>query len=328
MGQKRPANKFMLMPLIFKPKENKILGWLKKYWPWLSLTAFLLILFILLAPYIFRPWTKYPEELRANIAWRNFKATFVGDCREECLVKRQSYAANWRSYFKKHPEIADEKYRVVFQEEEKDLQAAIIKIMAADSDDEALPPILADVISSPNSSPENKRLIVTYFPEAFQDEKWLALIRAQVLSKELNLEERVYALRLLSSFPTVENRDLLKRIILSPEPLELLNAAFLVIGAWPLESVKWSRAEVDTLNALIIGAEIGPARWRRLWLLSEIMDIPLEDKRNLLISLANNINLDLISRGLSAEAINKLFNLEIKTPLPSAADWQEYYEKI
>jgi len=151
MGQKRPANIFMLMPLIFKPKENKILSWLKKHWLWLSLTAFFLLLFILLAPCIFRPWTKYPETLRADIAWRNFKATFVSDCREECLVKRQSYAANWRSYFKKHPEIADERYRVVFQEGETHLQAAIIKIMAADSDAQALPPMLADVISSPNS---------------------------------------------------------------------------------------------------------------------------------------------------------------------------------
>lgn len=318
----------MLMPLIFRPKENKVLSWLKKYWPWFGLAVFLFIILILLLPYMFRPWTKYPEAIRAEIAWRSFKASFTGNCREQCLVNRQSYAAYWRPYFKKYPDVATEKYREVFAENGAELQAASIKIMAADNGHLTLPTILADVISNPESSLENKRLIVTYFPAAFQDEKWLELIRAQVMSAEPSLEDRIYALRLLSAFPNEDTKALIKRVILSVAPTELLNTAFLVLGAWPADSLSWSTAEINTLYTLIIESESGPARWRRLWLLSETNNEAHEEQRSLLIALANNLGLDLISRGLAAEALNKIFNLEIKTPLPAASDWDKFYEQI
>lgn len=319
----------MLMPLDFKKKkENKIISFIKRYWLYLSLSLVILILFLLLSPYIFRSWTKYPEALRVEIAWRHFQATFQGACREDCLAQRQTYASIWRPYYKRHPEEANNNFSLALSGGSEELSAALIKIMAADSEDGILPPLLAQIISNPEASAENKRLIVNLFPAAFQDEVWQEQLREMINNNALDLRERVYAIELLASFPVEANINVLKTIILQVSPEPLLTTASRVIAAWPENSVLWSESEVMTLGDLIPRVERGPARWRRLWILNSLAKKYPEIIRSILSPLALNEKLDLISRGLAAEALQSYFALKIETPVPSSQDWQEFYDSL
>jgi len=319
----------MLMPLEFKKKkDNKTLAFIKRYWPYLSLALFLLVLFLLLSPYLFRNWTEYPEALRAEIAWRNFQASFQTACREGCLAQRQSYASIWRPYYQKNPALALDHFSAVFADGPEELQAALIKIMAADSQDGSLPPLLASVIADSKASAENKRLIVTFFPDAFQDEAWQEQLRAMIADESLSLSERIYAVELLASFPNTANFKALTALILKDTDEDLLFAAIRSLSNWPETEFSWSEGEIEVLGDLIKRSPKGQARWRRLWIVNSLTKKYPDKTRTLLSSLASDESLDAISRGLAAEALLSDFNINIKTPVPAAQDWQEFYETL
>lgn len=320
---------FMLMPLeIKKRKEDKWSLFFRRYRWCLIIIATFLLIFFLLAPYLFRTWTKYPQALRAEIAWRNFYQTFQGSCREDCLAKRQSYANIWRPYYQAQPVVAAKNFEIAFATDLPELQAALIKIMAADANSAALPLVLERIIADPQASAENKRLIVTYFPEAFQNEAWLAQVRAQSLDLTLSERERAYALKLLIPFPNRENAALVKSFILKSSPDLLLETAFQVLAAWDESEISWSEADVNILQNLILVAAKGPARWRRLWLLADIASTQKEVVKSALIALGENQSLDTISRSLIAETLGSIFNFNLITPTPTATDWQEFYEVL
>lgn len=316
----------MLLPLISKKKTKYQIFWQKYRW-WLLLASFILLLFILLSPYIFRSWTKYPEKLRAEIAWRHFEHTFAYDCREECLSKRQSYAGIWRLAYVNQPELFNQFFNEVFSEDNPELQAALIKIMSADKKGQVLPPVLARVIANPQASLENKRLIVNFFPEYFNDDDWLEQLRSQLLDEGLSPSDRVYALELLKAFPSQINALSLKKIILSNTPEGLLTSACQQAGQWPSDLFLWSNNDLEQLIKIILSSKSGPLRWRRLWLLSDMK----ADNSKLSVSLqslANNQDLDNISRGIAAETLSSNFSIDINTPNPTAAEWQLFYEQI
>ena len=316
----------MLMPLIPKKRSKYQIFWQRYHWR-LSLFGLVLLLFILLSPYIFRPWTKYPEKLRAEIAWRNFKTTFSYDCREECLSKRQSYAGIWRPVYANKPELFTEFFNEVFVGDNAELQVALIKIMSADRNGQILPAILARVIASPSASLENKRLIVNFFPEYFNDEAWLEQLRVQLLDENVFPADRVYALELLKAFPSQINALSLKKIILSDTPEILLSPTCQQASQWSRDLFLWSGSDLEQLAWLILNSKPGPLRWRRLWMLS---DIKTDNAKlsELLQAMANNQNLDKISRGIAADALNQNFSIDINTPDPTAAEWQLFYEQI
>jgi len=312
-------------------KKKKRFKWpvfIFHYWPYLVALVFFSIILALLLPYIFRPWTSYPEELKAEIAWRKFEASFSGICRESCLTARQSYAGIWRPIYRKKPELALANFKKVFTGNQAELQAALIKIMAADYGSLNLPPLLAEVLMSEHSSLENKRLIVSFFSQSVNDPNWLAILRAQVLDEELGLADRVYALSLLSAFPELENIILLKKLLLTNLADELMKMAFNVGSTWPDGALSWSESELDRLMKLIEQADEGPARWRRIWLLSEKDSGGQISRRERLELLANNEALDNISRGLAADSLLNEFKIEINTPEPSASQWQKFYESL
>lgn len=316
----------MLMPLIPKKKSRLYIFWQHYRW-WIILAAIFLILIILLGPYAFRPWTSYPDGLRTKIAWRNFQATFQESCREECLSKRQSYALVWRQAYQREPELLTEQFTRVFASENRELQAALIKIMAADSKSEALPPLLARVIADREASLENKRLIVNFFPESFADDNWLDQLREQISDTDLLLADRLYALSLLKSYPSQESALILKNIILSNAPEELLSQSCQIAGEWDEGLFVWTENDIEKIAEIIRQVESGPRRWRRLWLLIDIKGYDLK-LQTVLRGLAENINLDSISRGLAADALKKKFFLDINTPKPTAAEWQIFYEEL
>jgi len=319
----------MLMPLDFKKKkENKIIFFLKRYWLYLSLAAIILFLFVLLSPYIFRSWTNYPEALRAEIAWRRFRASFQASCREDCLAQRQSYASLWRPYYRRYSEAASVNFSKALKEGPPELASAVIKIMAADSENGALPPLLAQVIADPGASADNKRLIVNFFPESFKDETWQAQLREMLNDGSLDLKERLYALQLLAPFSRPANIVCFKTLILEVSPEPLFKEASRVIAAWPEGSVIWSEAEIKILISLIPGLEKGPQRWRRLWLLSALAKKQPDIIRSSLSALALNQQMDVISRSLAADALWSYFNIKIETPIPSAQAWQEFYDSL
>lgn len=311
-----------------KGRKEKGRVFIFRYWPYLTLLLLLLIIFSLLAPYIFRPFTSYPEKLRAEIAWRKFANTFYGSCREACLAARQSYASIWRPIYRTQPELAQDKFRLVFSKEKAEMQVALIKIMAADYGSSNLPPLLAQLLTSEETSLENKRLIVTFFSESFDDPNWLTILRSQVLDESLNLDDRVYALKLLSPFPKSENIVLLKQLLLQALPSELANTAFNLSSNWQEGTLSFSESELDRLKQLIEEEGTGPARWRRIWLLSEESAGSSSSRKERLESLALNQNLDNISRGLAADSLFNEFKLEINTPEPSASEWQEFYDSL
>lgn len=319
------------MSIFLNFKKRKKIRWkifIYRYYPYLIGLFFCLVIFSLLSPYIFRPWTSYPEELKAEIAWRKFRATFNNTCRESCLVARQSYASIWRPVYRQKPALGENNFASVFSQNNEELQAAVIKIMAADYGSLNLPPILAQVLMADDTSLENKRLIVTFFSESFNNPDWWATLRAQVLDETLNLNDRLYALKLLAPFPDPENIILVKQLLLKPLNQDFLETTFHLVSAWPPGALSWSELELDQLAHLIKQLEPGPARWRRLWLLAEegIGDSLSRPER--LKELANNQFLDNISRGLVAETLLNEFKIEINTPEPSASEWQAFYESI
>lgn len=325
----RRRQSLMLMPLNFKKKEdNKIILFIKRYRLYIGLFLFVTVLFALLAPYIFRPWIKYPEVLRSEIAWRYFRASFQASCREDCLAKRQVYASIWRPYYREHPEAAADNFGKALSDGPEELRAALIKIMAADNQSDALPPLLAQAIADDKISAETKRLIVNFFPEYFRDELWQGRLRETLADNSLALSERVYALELLSPFPGAANINALKPLILRVSPEPLFAAACRVLSAWPEDSVLWSEDEASLLADLIISSEKGSLRWRRLWILSSLSEKYPEKISALLSSLAADERLDLISRSLAAEALSSYLKIKIITPDPSARDWQEFYESL
>lgn len=321
--------KFMLSPLVFNQNnKNKIWQKLQRYWPWLLVLFFVLLIFCLLAPYLFRPWVRYPEKLRAEIAWRYFRASFQNSCREDCLAQRQAYAAIWRPFFQANPELAASKFQTVFTSSESDLQAALIKIMAADYGSESLPPLLGTVIADPEASAENKRLIVNFFPQAFTDPFWFKQLQTQASNPSLAEEERVYALRLLTPFSDSDNFVFFKKIVLTLESPVILETAFMALGNWPQGKGAWSQEEILSLADLIPKTGEVVSRARRLWFLSEVGKVHPETLKEILLFLSNNENLDLITRGLAAEALKNNFNIELKLATPTAAEWQEFYEAL
>ncbi|MCF7860585.1 hypothetical protein K9M09_03100 [Patescibacteria group bacterium] len=316
----------MLMPLIPKKKSKYYIFWQHYRW-WIILTVIISIFIILLSPYVFRPWTRYPEGLRTKIAWRNFISTFQNSCREECLSKRQSYALIWRQTYKKQPELLTEYFKDVFSGDNAELQAALIKIMAADSKNKELPPILAQVISSPQASLENKRLIVNFFPESFADDDWLHQLRMQVSDDSVLAADRLYALSLLKSYPSRDNAVSIKNIILNNEAEEILSEACRLAGEWDSNLFAWTESDMERMAEIIRQTENGPQRWRRLWLLAEIKGHDLSLQAILRV-LAENSGLDNISRSLASETLLQRFSLNIKTPTPTEAEWQIFYEKL
>ncbi len=314
------------MPLIPKKKSKYQIFWQTYRW-WILVFSFILLFFILLSPYIFRSWTKYPEELRAEISWHKFESTFTYNCRDECLSERQSYASIWRPIYTGRPELFSEFFNEVFAGDNVELQTALIKIMSADKSDKNLPVVLGKVIASPEASLENKRLIVNFFPEYFNDEVWLQQLRVQLLDESLSLDDRLYALGLLKVFPSQASALSLKKIILSNESEVLLKPACQQIDQWSSDLFLWSDVDIEKLTQLILASKSGPMRWRRLWLLS---DIKIDNSKlsELLQVLANNQNLDNISRGIAADVLSQNFFIDINTPDPAAAEWQLFYEQI
>ncbi len=328
-GTEAAGTKFMLSPLVFNQKnKNKLWQKIQRYWPWLLALFFVLLIFSLLAPYLFRPWTRYPEKLRAEIAWRHFRVSFQSSCREDCLAQRQAYAAIWRPFYQRNPELATAKFQAVFASSENALQAALIKIMAADYGTEALPPLLATVIADPAASAENKRLIVNFFPQAFADPLWFQQLQTQASNSSLGEEERVYALRLLTPFPDPDNFIFFKKIVLTLESPVVLETALTALSAWPQEKGAWSQAEILSLADLVPKTREVASRARRLWFLAEVGQAHPETLQEILLSLSNNENLDLITRGLAAEALKNNFKIELKLPAPTAAEWQEFYDAL
>jgi hypothetical protein len=322
-----PKNMFKFLSL----KKKRKLKWQEfiiRFWPYLSALLLLLIILALLSPYLFRPFTLYPEKLRAEIAWRKFVATFHDACRESCLAARQSYASIWRPIYRSQPALAQANFSSAFTDDNEALQAALIKIMAADYGSLNLPPLLAQLLMSEQTSLENKRLIVTFFSESFNDPQWFEVLRAQVLNESLNLADRIYALKLLAPFPELENISLLKQLLLQSLEPELMKAAFNLASTWPVGALSFSELELDQLRQLIEQGAVGPARWRRIWLLSEKSAGMTEARRQRLELLANNENLDSISRGLAADSLFHEFKIEINTPEPSASAWQEFYDSL
>jgi hypothetical protein len=317
----------MLMPLVFKTKSGGRLQKLLPYWPLAACIFLLLFIFFLLLPCLFRPWTRYPEILRAKIAWRSFQASFVGSCREDCLAARQTYASFWRPFFKNNPELAEKNYRAAIGVGNRELSTALIKIMAADYGAQSLPPLLAEIIADPGANAEDKRLIVAFFPEAFRDEEWLEQLRARILDEDLDLNDRVYALRLLSSFPEAENAHLLKDVVIRTTEPDLLRLAVQSLSTWPPDNFFWLDTELEALKKIIVNSVKGPLRWQRLWLLSTAAEHS-DVISPVLTALVNDSNLDVISRGLAAESLRLIFKLDIKTPDPSSQDWQEFYESL
>lgn len=318
----------MLMPLVFKKNEKKWQAFFRRYWPWLTAALIILILLSLLAPYIFRPWTKYPEELRAEMAWRRFVASFSLSCREECLAERQSYADIWRPYFTDNQERASAHYRQIFATDKSEVQAAVIKIMAADWGREALPAVLAEVIADAKATSENKRLIVTAFPKAFADEDWQQNIRIAVIDRQAAEADRIYALRLLAPFPEEENIGLIKNIIINENSPAVIEAALKIATGWPLDTITWSGDELRQQAQVLIKTEDKAGRWRRLWYLSEVGQKQPELLKQLLSEIVNLNQIDAITRGLAAETLRTKFGLNISTPEPTESEWQEYYENI
>lgn len=311
-----------------KKRKVKWRVFISRYWPYLTGLLLVLIVLSLLSPYIFRPFTTYPEKLRAEIAWRKFAATFDDSCRESCLAARQSYASIWRPIYRTQPDWAQANFSSAFTGDRAELQAALIKIMAADYGSLNLPPLLAKLLMAENTSLENKRLIITFFSESFNNPQWLGVLRLQVLDEGLNLADRIYALKLLAPFPEPENISLLKQLLLQSLPPELTKTAFQLASTWPTGALAFSELELDQLRQLIEQAEVGPARWRRIWLLSEKSAGSPDSRQKRLESLSINKNLDSISRGLAADSLLNEFKIEINTPEPSALAWQEFYDSL
>lgn len=317
-----------ILPIFKKKKESKKKIFFKKFGPYI-IGFFIFLCFIaLLSPYIFRPWTRYPDKLKAEIAWRYFVATFDGICREACLASRQSYASIWRPIYLEQPELGEDNIRLALQEGSEELQTALVKIMAADYSNLSLPLILQELMMSSETSNEVKRLILVFFPEAFYDSNWLADIRSRVLNNNLSIAERSYALSLLSPFPEAANLSLLKSILMSQISGDLLEEAFNLFSTWPPGALTWSQDDLEVMKSLVLNSPKGSARWRRIWLLSEegVMDEKMQI--SILKELAETNFLDPISRGLAADSLLTRFQIIINTPEPSAQEWQEFYASL
>ena len=292
----------------------------------LSLSIGLLVLSFFLKALFFRSFAKYPEDLQVEIAWRGFKTSFDGSCREECLAQRQFYASIWRPYYREN--FAEFKLKIseAFLEGNEELEEALIKIMAVDYKSRELGPFLNFLIARTETSSEIKRLVVKFFPEYFQDELWISNLQERVINDDLEIAERVYSLSLLSSFKSLELEAIIKSILFNPssEP-GLLEEALLLLSNW--EEFQLNDSELSSLLASIKKNSFLVNRWRLIWLLSEQF-LNKEALKEALESLALNTLVDNISRGLAAEALRLEFNKNIITPLPSDREWQEYYEKI
>lgn len=300
----------------------------KRFLVYLIPAVMLTIILILLSPYIFRSWTKYPEELRVEIAWQEFINTFNGPCRESCLASRQSYASIWRPAHLKQVKLQEKALEQVFASDNSELQKAMIKIVAADNGSTALPVFFAKQLMDQNLSDENRRLIVTFFPEAFNNSDWLSAVRDEVDNFNLTVQDRAYALSLLASYPESENIIFLKRIILEEREKLILESAFRVVSAWPKSSLALNEEDLDNLTQAIINSADISLRWRRIWILSEFEVGLSACRREKLTQIANRGSLDNISRGLAAEALRLEYGLEINTPEPTNSEWQELYDYL
>lgn len=313
----------------FLEKQSKNPAKKKLKWIFILLGLLFALVMLYFSYQLWRPWSSYRPELQAELAWKNFVNTFSTSCRESCLAERQFYADRWRSYYLQNLEWQNQRcYWVFFETDNTELQKALIKIMAADYTHNSLPPCLQTVIESESSSLENKALIVQAFAPLFKNEDWLNLLKQQIQDPGLNEEERSYLLSLLASFPDIDNALVVKEIILSSKSSLLLNEALKIRSLWSSDLFAWTENDLDLLAQFLESYSDPALRWSRIWLLAERGLGVAESRRRRLETIAHNINLDAISRGIAADSLNLEFDLEIKTPAPSEREWQEFYEKL
>ncbi|MGE5426047.1 MAG: hypothetical protein ACM3PZ_03165 [Bacillota bacterium] len=307
-----------------KPPFWKV--WLAAKWKWIAAALAILAVLGLLSPVLFRPWMKYPPSLRSEMAWQGFVKTFNGSCREACLANRQVYADAWRPYFSAHSDLAVKYYREALSSGKPELQAALIRIMAAEYGSDALPVALEGMIENESVDLEIKKLIVFSFSGAFADEDWLMSLRSLASDPQASLANRRYALELLSPYPSAENSSLMKEMIIRTQETELLTASLDAVSFWSGNSIRWSAEDLQSLMEAVRKPGEVSARWKRIWFMAGMgrQAVVIEA----LAAIAADGSLDNISRGLAAEALTAAGGRRPSVPEPTEAEWQEFYEKI
>lgn len=289
---------------------------------------FIFIIYLLFKPVLFKSWLNYPLDLRAEIAFEYFKESFNDDCFSTCLLEREKMAHIIIKAWQENEDIWQKKiFQYLFESNNTQEKRALINMSLYIYNNNEVPLFLENIIYDKRISYQTRHHIIRAYESSFYDnnELYLHLI-SQALNQEIEMAKRQSALLSTRAWNNKENIDLSFIILKSHEDYEIKKTAIDLINSWSTSDIKISQDELLLISDLISNEDYyDDLRVELIWLLSEYYSLYPEIVSDSLRLVYNNENLDNISRGFSAQALNFLNADNLKIPDISQEEWNTYY---
>jgi hypothetical protein len=295
----------------------------KKYLKLIIITTafiFLITIYLLLSPILFKNWLNYPSELRANIAFVKWQESFKADCYGACLVDRQVLKEIILShYLKSDSDILVEELRKEFLNTLND-QYSLAIVQVIKEIGATLPDNWQNIIEK-NISKQAKAYLITYFPDDFVDDNRLKEdLKENIKSDLVKIDDKLISISSLAIYQSREIKDFLIDIVISDYPLLLKKEALKNLASLNKEQLMLLGDNlVNNAFHLALNSQI-------VWLISEHYQLHPELSAKYLSLVYQKKDLDDFSRGFSALALNELLQANLKLPELSQAQWEKYYQ--
>jgi hypothetical protein len=300
----------------------------RKYLIATSIVVFLLFIFFLFKPVIGRSWLEYPLPLRGEIAWSYWQESFASECYGACLQERammeEIIIRAWVNDLNYWNKII---YQYFQNNNNNESKKSLVDLSLQVFKDNKVPDIWINLVYNNQIDDDLKHYIIARFPLYFSADKDLFIVLAKkVINQSLTIEERVSSLKALSSWFNRETLDFCLNVIFLAKENILKIEAIQIINTWPIENIPITENDLDNLANLALKTDLGlELRPRLVWLLTDYYSFFPEKISFYLEEIYLNEELDVFSRGFSADSLNRLAGFNLDLPETSQADWDLYY---
>jgi hypothetical protein len=301
----------------------------KLYFIFFFIGLFLFIFFIIFRPVLFKSWLNYPLDLKAEIAFDYYKTSFKDKCLGTCLKEREMLAKIISLAWQKRTDYWQEKiFSHLINSQNIDEQKALVNLSLEVYQKNDIPISLKNIVFSHNFSYEIRHHIIKAYDKYFlsDNDLYLSLI-SEALDSHIELKQRQSALLATKVWQNKDNYQLSLNILASQESIALKESALDLINSWSIREIILNEEDILLITQLANDESLlTELRVRLVWLLSEYSFLYSNLVIESLEEIYNNKNLDKISRGFSAKALNHLGVKNLEIPEISQSEWDAYYQ--
>lgn len=301
----------------------------KLYFIFFLITLSLFLLFLVFRPVLFKSWLDYPLELKAEIAFKYYQTSFDDKCFGICLEEREKMGKIIILAWQKDPNYWEEKiFSYLINSKNTDEKKALVNLSLRVYQNKNIPLTLKKIAYSHNFSYQIRHHIIKAYNQYFitDNDLYLNLI-SEVLDSDLNIKQRQSALLATRVWRSENNYQFSLYILASQEGKALKESALDLINSWSGREMQIKEDDILLIRQLASDENFfNELRVRLVWLLSEYYYLYADLVIESLEMIYNNENLDNISRGFSAKALNQLKAKNLKIPKISQSEWDAYYQ--